>query len=79
MTVEVELNERTLIRLKQKAKERRLSIEMVLQDIVERFFEIEETDDPILGMFSQEPDLMDGVIAEAMEARENDPLRRPNG
>jgi hypothetical protein len=76
MTVEVELNERTLIRLKQKAKERRLSIEMVLQDIVERFFEIEETDDSILGMFSQEPDLMDGVIAGAMDARENDPYRR---
>ena len=49
---------------------------MVLQDIVERFFEIEELDDPILGMFSQEPDLMDSVIAEAMKARENDPYRR---
>jgi hypothetical protein len=31
MTVEVELNERTLMRLKQMAEVRRLSIEMVLR------------------------------------------------
>jgi len=79
MTVEVELNERTLMRLKQMAEVRRLSIEMVLQDIIEHFFDVEELDDPILGMFSQEPELMDRVTVEAMEARENDPLRQPNG
>ena len=78
MTVEVELNERTLMRLKQMAEVRRLSIEMVLQDIIEHFFDV-ELDDPILGMFSQEPELMDRVTVEAMEARENDPLRQPNG
>jgi hypothetical protein len=76
MTVEVELNERTLMRLKQMAEARRLSIEMVLQDIIERFIDIEELDDPVLGMFSQEPALVDGVMVEAMEARENDPYRR---
>jgi hypothetical protein len=37
---------------------------------------VEELDDPVLGMFSQEPALMDGVMVEAMEARENDPYRR---
>jgi len=79
MTVEVELNERTLMRLKQMAEVRRLSIEMVLQDIIEHFFDVEELDDPILGMFSQEPELMDRVTVEAMAARENDPLRQPNG
>ena len=33
-------------------------------------------DDAVLGMFSDEPDLVDQVVEAAMGARERDPLRR---
>ena len=36
-------------------------------------------DDPILGMFSDEPELMDQIIEDAMHSREVNPLRLPNG
>jgi predicted transcriptional regulator len=79
MTLEVELNERTMARLKQIAKGRHLTVEMVLKEIVERFLEAEASEDAVLGMFAQEPELMDAVVREAMDARESDRLRQPNG
>lgn len=78
VTVEVQLDERTLIRLKRMAESQRLTIETVLKDMIERFVEAETASDPVLGMFAQEPELMDAVMAAVMEARETDPLRQPN-
>jgi hypothetical protein len=79
MTVEIELNERTLMHLKRIARSRRMTIEMVLKAIIEREVEEETASNAILGMFSEEPDLMDTVAATAMETRTRDPLRQPNG
>jgi hypothetical protein len=33
----------------------------------------------IIGLFGDDPDLMDRVCEVAMQARERDPLRRTNG
>lgn len=33
---------------------------------------------PVLGLFADEPELMDEVCELAMQARERDPLRRPD-
>jgi hypothetical protein len=79
MTVEIELNERALARLKKIAEQKDVTIEKVLQDMVERALESQAAEDPILGMFAQEPELMDDVVAEAMKARESDPLRQRDG
>ncbi len=46
---------------------------------MQRLVAVESTGDPILGMFAQEPDLMDTVISAAMDTRETNPLRLPVG
>ena len=73
--VKLHLDDQTFERVKHIAAGRRASVEALIQDLVQRLVAIETTDDPILGMFAQEPDLMDAVIAAAMTARETDPLR----
>ena len=35
--------------------------------------------DTMLGMFADEPELLDEVVESAMQARERDPLRQPVG
>jgi hypothetical protein len=79
MTVEIELNDWALARLKKMAEERHVTVEKVLQEILQRSLESQAFEDPILGMFAQEPELMDDVVAEAMKARESDPLRQRDG
>ncbi|MFP3896618.1 MAG: hypothetical protein ACLFV5_07275 [Anaerolineales bacterium] len=79
MTIEIELNERALARLKKMAEEKDVSIKKALQDIIEHVLEAQVPDDPILGMFAQEPELMDDAVADAMKARGRDPFRQCNG
>ena len=37
------------------------------------------TEDPFMGMFAQEPELIDQIVATAMQSRETTPLRVLNG
>lgn len=75
MTIELQLDERTLELARRAAEFRHLTLEMLIQEIVRLLAASEVTDDPVVGMFSQEPELLDDVIASAMTARERDPLR----
>ena len=77
--VKLYLDDQTFERIKQIAAGRRATVETLLQDVVRHLVTIETTADPILGMFAQEPDLMDAVTASAMGARGTDPLRLPVG
>jgi hypothetical protein len=73
--VKLDLDNQTFESIQRIAARRRATVETLIQDLVRRLVAIETTDDPLLGMFAQEPDLMDAVTAAAMSARENDPLR----
>ena len=75
-TIEVKLNERTLARLRKMAAAQRLTIDAMLQDIIEHLSEVEASRSSVLGMFSQEPELLDSVIDDVMAARELTSLRR---
>jgi hypothetical protein len=77
--VELYLDDQTFERIKHIAAHRHGTVETLIQDLVQRLVAIETTADPLLGMFAQEPDLMDAVIAAALDARETDPLRLPVG
>ena len=77
--VRLHLDSRTFEQVKHIAARRRATVETLIQGLVQRLVAIETTDDPILGMFAQEPDLMDTITAAAMSARETDPLRLPVG
>jgi len=75
-TIEVKLNERTLARLRKMAAAQRLAIDAMLQDIIEHLSEVETSRSSVLGMFSQEPEVLDSVIDDVMAARERTSLRR---
>ncbi|MFP4395684.1 MAG: hypothetical protein ACLFTI_10520 [Anaerolineales bacterium] len=78
-TIEVKLNERTLARLRKMAAAQRLTIDAMLQDIIEHLSEVETSRSSVLGMFSQEPEVLDSVINDVMATRERDPLRQSIG
>jgi hypothetical protein len=78
-TIELQLDERTLERARNVATRRHSSLEALIAEIIDLLARIEDTEDPLLGMFSQEPDLIDQVLNSAMSARETHPLRVTNG
>jgi hypothetical protein len=78
-TIELQLDEQTLERARNVATRRRSTVEALIVEIIELLAGAEGTDDPILGMFAQEPELIDQVLGSAMAARETHPLRAPNG
>ena len=73
--IKLQLDDKTFEQVKHIATRRRATVETLIQDLVQRLVTAETTDDPLLGMFAQEPDLMDAVTTSAMQAREANPLR----
>ena len=49
------------------------------RELVGRKDRVAQWPDPLLGMFADEPDLMDEIVGSAMRARESHPLRRSGG
>jgi len=76
--IELQLDEQTLERARRVARLRRSTLEALIKEIIALLALVEEADDPIMGMFAQEPELIDQVVESAMAAREADPLRLPN-
>jgi hypothetical protein len=77
--VQLDLDNQTFESIKRIAARRRATVETLIQDLVQHLVAIETTADPLLGMFAQEPDLMDAVTTAAMSTRETDPLGLPVG
>jgi hypothetical protein len=72
-TLELQLDERTLARVRQLAEYRRIAPEDLIQEMVAR-----AVNDPFLGMLADEPELIDRVTEEAMQTRElRSPIRPP--
>ncbi len=74
-TIELHLEKRILDRVRRLAEARHCSVEDVVADAIERIPPVETPADPFLGMFKDEPELIDEVTRSAMTARERHPLR----
>ncbi len=74
-TIELHLEKRILDRARRLAQARDCRIEDVFADAIERIPTVKAPADPVLGMFRDEPELIDEVTRSAMEARERHPLR----
>jgi hypothetical protein len=75
----LELDEQTLERARRFAALRHSSVEALIKEVIDLLVLAEKEGDPIVGMFAQEPELIDQIVASAMSARETDPLRLSTG
>ena len=78
-TIELQLDEQTLERARHLAESLHCTLEELIKKIIEQQGVIVAGKDPFLGMFSNEPELVDQVIESAMKAREEHPLRQNSG
>jgi hypothetical protein len=78
-TVELQLDEQTLEHARELAAARHVSVEELLKEALSRLSAPLAEDDPITGMFADEPELLDRIVEEAMQARERDPFRLSDG
>lgn len=72
MIVEVELNERTLTRLRQMAEERNATVKTVLQDLIERSIGAAALGHGSPGTSAEEPEPRDGSLEETGDAHERE-------
>lgn len=77
VSIELHVDERLLQEAQRLAQARGSTVEAVLTEILERSLSADAAD-PWLGMFADEPDLLDEVVGLAMRARERDALRANN-
>lgn len=75
-TIQLQLDEQTLEHARRLSRLRRRTLEELLKETIEQMRVTEPTNDRVLGMFADEPELMDQVIESVMTARENHPLRQ---
>jgi hypothetical protein len=72
-TIELQLDDQTLARLRRLAESRRIPAEDLIKEMV-----VQAVSDPFLGMLADEPELIDQITEEAMQAREErSPVRPP--
>ena len=74
-TIELQLDEETFERAQRLAEVRRYTLETLIAEIIEHLALIDIKADPLLGMFADEPEIIDQVVESAMMARELHPLR----
>lgn len=78
--VQLELDDDLLARAKQLALQRGMTIERLFAELVEQASRpAERARDQVLGLFCDEPDLMDQVTEDVLRSREEQPLRIPHG
>jgi hypothetical protein len=76
--IEVQLDEQTLARAMKLAESRHCTLDELIRDMIENLEAFEVGDEPFLGMFADEPELIDQVMESVMMAREAHPLRQSN-
>lgn len=77
--IELELDEQTLERARPLAEVRHCTVEQLLKELIEQLEVAPSTVDVFLGLFAQEPELLDQVVESVMQAREQHPLRQSGG
>ena len=78
-TIELKLDEQTLERARQLAAARHVTLEELLKEALVRLNPPTAREDSVLGMFADEPELLDEIVEEAMQARERDSFRLNDG
>ena len=79
-TLYLNFDDRTLARVERLAEARRTTVEAFLKDLLERLDESTVTtspapsaDDPLLGLFADDPESIDAMLASVYENRQQRP------
>lgn len=75
-TLVVELDPQTSERARRLAEARGTTVTALVQSLITQLDCSETAQDPLLGLFADEPTLLDQVVEQAMQTRETQPLRR---
>ncbi|HEX9923249.1 MAG TPA: hypothetical protein VGD99_11355 [Anaerolineae bacterium] len=73
--IELELDEQMFEQVQLLAAAQQFTLKTWLQQLIERQIIVAATEDPLLGMFVDGPDLIDEIVDSAMQTRETYPLR----
>ena len=74
-TIEIKLDEQTLSNALRLAESRHCTLEELIKEIIENIESFESKKSTIMGMFSDEPELIDQIVESVMTAREKHSLR----
>jgi hypothetical protein len=77
-TIEIKLDEQTLARALQLADSHHCTLDELLKEIIEKMESFESKKSTIMGMFSDEPELIEQIVESAMVSREKHSLRQAN-
>jgi hypothetical protein len=78
--IQLQLNSQTLRLARQIASAHQTTLETLIQEWVEQFARPPlVTEDPWWGLFAQDRDLLDQIVAEAMQNRQFQALRQTDG
>jgi hypothetical protein len=78
--LQLDLDDEMLSRAERLAAQRGITIEQLLLELLEQAISPPPiSHDSVLGLFSDEPDLMDQVTDDALRSREKWPMRLPHG
>lgn len=75
-SIVVELDAETSERARRLAQARGMTVEAFVQSLIAQLDKREAIHDPLLGLFADEPALLDAIVEQAMHDRETQPLRQ---
>ncbi|WP_414526964.1 hypothetical protein [Nodularia chucula] len=67
--IEVQVDRLTFERAKTLAIVNQSSLSELITHVIERLAEIQEQKDPLMGLYADVPEIVDEIVAEAMEKR----------
>ena len=74
-TIKLTLDNETLARARDLAEARKVSLDELIAEALRKLAYEPHAETGLIGLFADEPSLLDVVIDSAMDARERDPLR----
>jgi hypothetical protein len=73
-TIEIQLDEQTLNRARTLAQAQSRTLEELIKEFIEQLGTVKRKNDMVLGMFADEPELIDEALESAMRGREEHPF-----
>ncbi|MEH1951102.1 MAG: hypothetical protein V7K77_29740 [Nostoc sp.] len=67
--IELELDRLTFERAKTLAIVNQSTLSELISHVIERLAEVQEKNDPLMGLYADVPEIIDEIVAEAMEKR----------